>query len=147
MGAFMTEEPMAEKNLHHVGFVVSSIQNEADRFATSIDASWDGKIFFDPLQKVKVTFLRTECREDALVELVEPAGMDSPVVHFLERGGGLHHLCYEVTNLDSHLAKMRAKGAVIVRPPLPSVAFDGRRISWIVTRQKLLLEFLERSLG
>lgn len=143
----MTENSVDEKNLHHVGFVVSSIQNEVHRFAISIGASWNGKTFHDRLQKVKVTFLRTECREDALIELVEPAGMDSPVFHFLERGGGLHHLCYEVTDLDNHLCKMRGSGAMVLKPPLPAVAFEGRRISWVVTRQKLLLEFLERNRG
>jgi len=32
---------------------------------------------------------------------------------------------------------------VIVSPPLPAAAFDGRRIAWVVTKDKLLLEFLE----
>jgi methylmalonyl-CoA/ethylmalonyl-CoA epimerase len=143
----MIEELVFEKNLHHIGFVVSSIQNEVDAFAISIGASWNGRTFHDPLQKVKITFLRTECKEDALIELVEPVGTDSPVLHFLERGGGLHHLCYEVTDLHNHLSKMRAMGAVIVKPPLSAVAFEGRRISWVVTRQRLLLEFLERNRG
>ncbi len=37
-------------------------------------ADWDGEIVHDPLQKARVTFLRTPAPSDALIELVEPAG-------------------------------------------------------------------------
>jgi hypothetical protein len=32
----------------------------------------------------------------------------------------------------------------IVRAPTPAVAFEGRRIGWVYTKSKLLLEYLER---
>jgi methylmalonyl-CoA/ethylmalonyl-CoA epimerase len=132
-----------EACLHHVGFVVGSIEKEIAGLRGSLLASWDAKVFHDPLQKVRVTFLQTPGPTDALIELVEPAADDSPAKQFLGRGGGLHHLCYEVSDLDAHLAKMAAIGAVLVRPPLPAVAFENRRIAWIVTSQRLLLEFLD----
>jgi methylmalonyl-CoA/ethylmalonyl-CoA epimerase len=138
------ESPDFEARLHHVGFAIRSIENEIAAFRSSIQASWDGKIFHDPLQKVRVTFLQTPRTTDAMVELVEPAADDSPVGQFLKRGGGLHHLCYEVPELDAHLEKMKVGGGIIVKPPLPAVAFENRRIAWVVTRHKLLLEFLER---
>ena len=78
-----------------------------------------------------------------LLELVEPAGDASPVSRFLEKGGGLHHLCYEVTDLGEHLKLIRAAGCVVVRAPMPAAAFQQRLIAWAWTREKLLLEFLE----
>lgn len=129
--------------LHHVGFVVGNILSEVESFARSIGASWDQMIFHDPLQKAKVTFLRTPCPTDALIELIEPAGEGSPVLPFLRKGGGLHHVCYEVEDLNAHLVLMRLSGAVVVRRPLPAVAFENRRIAWALTKQKLLMEFLE----
>jgi methylmalonyl-CoA/ethylmalonyl-CoA epimerase len=129
--------------LHHVGYVVGSIQAQVGGFAKSLGAYWDEEIIHDPLQGAKVTFLRTPGDGDAEIELVEPAGQDSPVNRFLQKGGGLHHLCYEVPNLAEHLKAMRAAGGVVVRPPLPAVAFQGRLIAWVWTRGKLLLEFLE----
>lgn len=129
--------------LHHVGVVVRDIEAEIDGFARSIGgARWDGRIFHDPLQKVKVTFIESTAGEPQ-IELVEPAADDSPVWGFLRAGGGLHHLCYEVDDLDSYLFELRKAGSKTVRPPLPAVAFGGRRIAWVVTRAKLLLEFLE----
>jgi methylmalonyl-CoA/ethylmalonyl-CoA epimerase len=130
--------------LHHVGFVVPSISDGVGDFRKCTGADWDGEVFHDPLQKAKVTFLRTPCASDALIELVEPAGEGSPVLHFLQKGGGLHHLCYEVDDLDAYLITMRLNGAVVVRRPLPAIAFQNRRIAWALTGQKLLLEFLER---
>jgi methylmalonyl-CoA/ethylmalonyl-CoA epimerase len=129
--------------LHHVGFVVAAIQESIQGFVRSLAAQWDEKIFHDPLQKVRVTFLQTQNPGDAQVELVEPAAEDSPILSFLQKGGGLHHLCYEVTNLDSELDEMRSRGLVVVRKPLPAIAFENRRIAWLSTKQKLLLEFLE----
>ena len=141
----MTENSAFNKRLHHIGFVVADIQREIEGIAESLGAAWDGNTILDPLQRARVAFLRTECRSDALLELIEPAGKDSPVIRLLQRGGGLHHLCYEVVDLQRHLDQMRAKGAVILQHPVPAVAFDNRRIAWVGTKERLLLEFLERS--
>jgi methylmalonyl-CoA/ethylmalonyl-CoA epimerase len=130
--------------LHHIGFVVAKIADEVQGFAASLGAHWGETIFHDPLQKTRVTFLRTPCSTDPLIELVEPAGEGSPVIQFVQKGGGLHHICYEVADLDVHLRTMRLQGGVVVRRPLPAAAFENRRIAWVYTRQKLLLEFLER---
>ena len=140
----MTSHEHLEMRLHHVGFVVRDIQADIQKFARSVSATWDSKIFHDPLQKVKVSFIQPACPGDAQIELVEPAAPDSPVLRFLNKGGGLHHLCYEVADLGEHLTKMRKEGALVVKPPLPAVAFENRLIAWVFTRQKLLLEFLER---
>ena len=79
-----------------------------------------------------------------MIELVEPAGEDSPVFRFLsERGGGLHHLCYTVGNLDDEIARMKRAGSMAVRRPKPAVAFGGRKIAWMLTPERLLVELLE----
>jgi len=136
---------MPQGSFHHVGFVVNSIQESAPSFALTLNAEWDGHIIHDPNQGVRVTFLRSAQRADPLFELVEPAGENTPVLAFLKRGGGLHHVCYEVPSLEDTLSRMRALGALITRQPLPALAFGGRRIAWVYTKNKLLIEYLERS--
>src|SRR5258708_499355 len=117
--------------LHHWGFVVSDIRASAAGFVTSLGASWAGVVYDDPHQRVKVAFLATR-DSDPLIELVEPAGENSPVARFLrERGGGLHHICYEVEDLEASIEDLRARGALIAKRPLPAVAFAGRRIAWV----------------
>ena len=102
------------------------------------------KVFEDPNQKVRVTFLSTGPGQ-ATIELVEPAGPDAPVQRFLnERGGGvLHHVCYEVPDVQEQLVTMRARGAMIAKKPKPAVAFDGRLIAWVITAERLLIEYVE----
>lgn len=145
----MSSETAASRNgvrLHHVGFVVSSIEDCAESFAASLGATWDGNIFADPIQKVRVTFFQAPNPSEPSVELVEPGAAESPVSRFLQqRGGGLHHLCYEVDDLEAHLKSCKATGVIVVRQPVPAVAFGGRRIAWGITKKKLLIEFLEKS--
>ncbi len=129
--------------LHHVGYVVASIEASAPEFARSLAVEWDGRIIHDPLQIVKVSFLPSLAAPLPLIELVEPAGPRSPVRTFAEQGGGLHHLCYEVENLQEALARSTSVADAVVRVPLPAKAFDGRRIAWVRTSQKLLIEYLE----
>lgn len=131
------------RKLHHIGFVLKSIADSAQDFTRSLSCTWDGSVTFDPLQKVRVAFLRPERNGEPSIELVEPAGEDSPVKAFLERGNGLHHLCYEVGNLESELRRARNCGGLTVRPPLPAAAFGGRRIAWVYTKARVLLEYLE----
>jgi len=131
-------------SFHHVGFVVASIQQSVDGFADLLQARWDGQIFDDPNQGVRVTFLASQRPGDPLFELVEPANPESPVQSFVAKGGGLHHVCYVVENLEQELTRARVAGALITRQPMPAVAFGGRRIAWIYTRNRLLIEYLER---
>lgn len=135
---------MKPQTLHHVGFVVASIPDVAERFARSISAQWNGQIFHDPNQNVRVTFLQTGAPGEASIELIEPVDEKSPVVAFLKKGGGLHHVCYEVDSLEAQLEISRSVKALVVKPPLPAVAFDGRRIAWVITPERLLVEYLER---
>jgi len=135
--------PLDHPKLHHIGFVVSSIEESAEAFALSIGATWDRNIVFDPSQMVHVTFLQGHNPADPLIELIDPGGAESPVSRFLQRGGGLHHLCYEVRDLESHLRSCHSVGTIIIRQPVPAVAFGGRRIAWAITRKRLLVEFLE----
>jgi len=128
--------------LHHLGFVVASIDRAMLGFVRSLAAERDGQVFADPLQKVKVAFLSTRT-DDPQIELVEPAGEDSPVQRFLSQGGGLHHVCYEVANLEQALADFRGRGSAIAKRPKPAVAFGGRHIAWVITPEKLLVELLE----
>ena len=128
--------------LHHMGFVVADIARAMPKFVHSMAAEWDGQVFDDPLQKAKVAFMTTR-PNDPRIELVQPVGESSPVQRFLQQGGGMHHLCYEVADLEAEMAAFRSRGAVIASRPKPAVAFGGRRVAWVITSEKLLVELLE----
>lgn len=130
--------------LHHLGVVVASISTVAEDFSASMSASWNGHIIYDPLQQVRVAFFHPIDERNPVLELVEPAGEASPVTNFLSKRVGLHHICYEVDDLESVLQAARATGFLIVSTPKPAVALSGRRIAWVCSKSRLLMEFLER---
>lgn len=131
--------------LHHLGLVVRSISSAGQGFAVSMSARWDGEIIHDPIQQVRVAFFYPADVRNPVFELVEPASEASPVSTFLKKqGGGLHHICYEVDVLDAALEAARNEGWAIASLPAPAVAFHGRRIAWIYSKNRLLVELLER---
>jgi methylmalonyl-CoA/ethylmalonyl-CoA epimerase len=131
--------------LHHLGFVVASIAAVAEEFAACMSANWDGEVTHDPIQRVRVAFFYPADNRNPVFELVEPASEVSPVSNFLKKRGGLHHVCYEIDDLESGLLHARKTGLVIVATPAPAVAFEGRRIAWVCSKTRLLVELLERS--
>jgi methylmalonyl-CoA/ethylmalonyl-CoA epimerase len=132
--------------LHHIGCVVDSIENRIESYRIGLGSASASQVFEDPIQRARVAFLDLPAPGAVQLELVEPAAPDSPVARFLEKGGGLHHLCYEVDDLQEQIRWMKAQRAVLIRSPKPAVAFGGRHIAWMRTRDALLIEYLERRL-
>ena len=130
---------------HHVGFVVVAITPVIESFCRALGGKDWSETWHDPVQNVRVAFIYPQEQGGTSFELVEPAGPGSPVQDFLTNGGGLHHVCYEVDDLNQTVRDARGCGLVMIRRPQPAVAFGGRRIAWFVSREKLLIEFLEGS--
>jgi len=137
--------PVPEPSLHHIGYVVASIAENIDRWRMALSAIGVTETYEDEIQRARVAFLDLPPTGLTKVELVEPMGPDSPVTAFLHKGGGLHHLCFEVDDIERQIAGMKTQKAMLLRRPQPAVAFGGRRIGWMLTREKLLIEYLERS--
>ena len=130
--------------MHHTGFVVASISDVIESFCRSVRGTGWSQTWQDPIQRVRVAFIYPAGPGDPSIELVEPADEKAPVQKFLERGGGLHHVCYEVHNIAAEVAAATSRGLTVIRRPQPAVAFGGRRIAWVLTKEKLLVEYLER---
>lgn len=139
------QERLEFGRLHHIGFVVPLIASAVERFTICLRVSWDGVVFEDPVQTVRVAFLRHGSSETPLIELVEPVSQQSCVVGFLKRGGGLHHLCYEVDSLSIQIENALSAGALMLKEPSSAVAFGGRKIAWVCTPDRLILEYLQRA--
>lgn len=103
-----------------------------------------GEITADETQRVRVAFLAGADDRAGLLELVEPVAADSPAMALAQRGGGLHHVCYEVDDLDGWVEHSKRQGMLLVAAPVPAPAFAGRRIAWMYSQDRLLVEYLER---
>ena len=83
---------------------------------------------------------------DALVELLEPASDDSPIGKFVaKRGGGLHHVCFAVPDLDAALARCREFGIRLI-DETPRQGAEGKRIAFLhpSSTSGVLVELTER---
>ena len=49
--------------------------------------------------------------------------------------------------MAKRLEFMLQAGATVIRRPRPALAFGNRRIAWVITAEKLLVEYLETAGG
>jgi methylmalonyl-CoA/ethylmalonyl-CoA epimerase len=65
------------------------------------------------------------------VELLRPLGEDTPVGRFLaKRGPGLHHVAYQVGDVDSTLAQLRERGLRLI-DETPRTGIRGSRVAFL----------------
>jgi methylmalonyl-CoA/ethylmalonyl-CoA epimerase len=80
-----------------------------------------------PSQKAAVAFIPVG---DSEVELVKPTAQDTGLAKFVaERGGGMHHLCFEVDNLLEMLAELKAKGVRLINDTPQEL--PGRKMAFV----------------
>ena len=115
----------------HAGVAVRSIRASAKS---------DPGIIRDEAQKVSVAFVDIG---GIKLELIEPAGEDSPVASSLEKGQRLVHLCFRVPDMDAAIKKGRENGFHCIAKPVPARAFGGRKIAWLFSKTYGLTELLE----
>ena len=97
--------------INHIGIAVQSIDAVIPFYRDQLGMEFLGSEDV-PEQKVRVAML---CVGESKIELLEPLSSDSPVAKFLEKSGqGIHHVAYEVADLQSAIAKLVADGARMI---------------------------------
>jgi methylmalonyl-CoA/ethylmalonyl-CoA epimerase len=133
--------------LLHVGVAVPTLGPTTEMMSKLFGYRVISGPFDDPIQKVSVNFLTTTEDDVAEIELIAPLTEDSPIKAMLAKnGGGAYHLCFETSDIDKALEHAKSNGCIIVSPPVPAVAFGGRRIAWIYTSSRQLFELVEASI-
>ena len=117
--------------LHHIGIVVPKINDSIGDLTKFLKFDTIGIPTLVGSQKVNVCFLKIGTIN---LELIEPAEKDSPISSFLSNGGGFHHLCFEVDDIDEKINELEKNGAqLIVKPTL---GFENRLISFLHLNMK-----------
>jgi len=115
------------KRLAHIGIAVRSIQNSASLFSKLFGITEDrAEEVHD--QKVKAAFFRIG---ESGVELLEPTAPDSTIAKFIEkRGEGVHHLSFEVDNIEEEIARLTNEGFEMIDQK-PRIGADGYRVAFL----------------
>jgi methylmalonyl-CoA/ethylmalonyl-CoA epimerase len=99
------------KKMDHVAIAVSNLEEAAKFYQQVMGLTLSG-VEVVAAQKTKVGFLKIG---DVKIELVQPSEPDSPLVKFLEgKGQGIHHLCFEVDDVEAEVKAFLEKGATMV---------------------------------
>ena len=136
--------PEALFGFHHLGIAVANLGTAIPVYEKLLGYKLVSGPFDDPIQKVSVCFLQRSVSGDILIELVAPGAEQSPIQRILAKGGGPYHTCYQVAEMEASLAHLTKNGCLVVSNPVPAVAFGNRRIAWLFTPTRHLLEVLER---
>ena len=137
---------MPEARLHHIGYLVANLSESARRFVESVGYVVESDPIADPVQTATVQFLRLPS-DSVWLELVSPLGNPSKLDAALRRGEGIHHLCFEVLDIESSVDRLRRHSMRAIAPIVPAVAFGGRRITWLTNRSGTLFELVEAGEG
>jgi methylmalonyl-CoA/ethylmalonyl-CoA epimerase len=115
------------KRIHHLGYAVQSIEVASRFYEANFDVELSGPETVEGQGIVAIMFRVGE----SAVELMEPTRPDSPVGEFLaRRGEGLHHVAFEVENLETAIARLRSSGARLVDEE-PKVGLGGTWTAFI----------------
>jgi methylmalonyl-CoA/ethylmalonyl-CoA epimerase len=146
------DEKIMAFRLDHIGLVVKSLSESVELFHL-LGFHEITQPEPDPIQKVSACFIKLRNGQGVYIELLEPTEESSPVTIFLKRGGGLHHLCFEVDDIEALSNALREKEFRIVSPLVDCVGYDrsfGRkcteasRIAFFLLPNKTLIELIQK---
>jgi methylmalonyl-CoA/ethylmalonyl-CoA epimerase len=113
--------------INHIGIAVKSLDESLPFYRDNLGMEFKG-IEEVAEQKVRVAMLQVG---ESKIELLEPMSEDSPVAKFIEKNGpGIHHLAYEVADIEAAIARLMAEGARMIDEK-PRAGAHGTRIAFV----------------
>ena len=129
---------------HHLGVAVAEIMDGIRGFR-GFGWNWDGEIIEDSERNVNLAFL-TRNGSDEMLELVSPLNGKSPVSSTLGAMKNVstpYHICYEAKDIERTIEILKRRKYTITSPLKPAVAFNNRRVAFLLSRSAGLVELLE----
>lgn len=106
---------MKTKKIHHIGIVVADLAKAkrifGDLFGMKLDHEESSDVW-----NVNAAFYWCG---DVLLELLEPTGPGVDMDFLEERGGGLHHICYEIDDADTAYQELSGHFGMASDGPVP----------------------------
>ena len=131
------------KRIERVALAVENLEQAREYFEKCFGAN------FLPIEFIEDMGIRYQPFEigEGRMELLEATRDDSPVAKFLKaRGGpGIHHITFEVDDLDRTIVYLKEKGVPITDGP--TVTSSGSRFCFIDAPDKYEIELIERQKG
>jgi methylmalonyl-CoA/ethylmalonyl-CoA epimerase len=118
---------MTIQKIDHIAIVVPNIKEALGfwRDALGLDLSHVEEV---QEQESRIAFLPTGQSE---IELVEPTTDTSGIARYMnKRGPGMHHICFEVDDIQETVAQLKAKGVQLINEE-PTIGAGGKKVAFI----------------
>ncbi len=115
--------------LNHVAIAVPDLRAASALYRDTLGARVSAPVDV-PEHGVTTVFVELP---NTKIELVHPLGEDSPLAGFLARlpAGGVHHVCYEVEDLQAARDTLTAQGARVLGDGEPRVGAHGNPVLFL----------------
>ena len=102
---------MRARGIHHLGVAVHDLDEAVDTYARLFGGEVEHRAQVSD-QGVEAAAMLVG---DGRIELLAPLGDETPVGKFLaKRGPGMHHVAYEVDDVQAELDRLSAAGAELI---------------------------------
>ena len=115
--------------LNHVAIAVPDLEAASGTYRGALGAQVSTPQAL-PEHGVTVVFIELP---NTKIELLEPLGEGSPIAKFLEGNpsGGMHHICYEVEDIQTAKERMVASGARVLGDGEPKTGAHGKPVLFL----------------
>jgi methylmalonyl-CoA/ethylmalonyl-CoA epimerase len=116
--------------IDHIGVAVAEIEPALELYRDNLELDLAHR---EVVQEQGVEAVLLDVGENH-VELLAPLADDTPVGRFLAKNGpGLHHVAYQVDDIDGTLAALRAAGLKLIDEQ-PRTGIRGSRVAFVHPR-------------
>jgi methylmalonyl-CoA/ethylmalonyl-CoA epimerase len=115
--------------LNHVAIAVPDLAKGSEVYRAMLGATVSPPQA-EPDHGVTVVFVELS---NTKIELLEPLGDNSPIRSFLDKNpaGGIHHLCYEVSDIIEVRDRLKAAGARVLGDGAPKIGAHGKPVLFL----------------
>ena len=116
-------------NINHIAIAVPDLETAAARWRDTLGADVSAPQSL-PEHGVRIVFVT---QPNSKVELMEPLGESSPIAAFLARNpdGGMHHICYEVSDIRAARDRLVDYGARVLGDGEPRTGAHGNPVLFL----------------
>lgn len=115
--------------LNHVAIAVPDLEQGARTYESLLGAKVSAPQT-EAAHGVRVVFVELP---NTKIELLEPFGENSPIQAFLDKNpaGGMHHLCYEVSDIEMARDHLVKEGARVLGDGNPKIGAHGKPVLFL----------------
>jgi methylmalonyl-CoA/ethylmalonyl-CoA epimerase len=113
--------------IDHIGIAVTDLDAAVGLYSGGFDMAEQHR---ETVEEQGVEAILLEVGEGH-IELIRPLSADTSVAKFIERNGeGMHHVAYQVDDIDAALERIRAAGLRLIDEK-PRIGIRGSRVAFL----------------